>query len=128
MYRTNYGIGHSMKEILDSQQGDPILFPAPKGHQGLFEFMAESRHAQLSVNLAMLGSISILVSHHMYAMPPYPYIATDYMTVLGLFTHHMWIGGLFIVGAGAHAGIAMVRDYDPAKHIDNVLDLSLIHI
>ena len=122
MYRTNYGIGHSMKEILDSQQGDPILFPAPKGHQGLFEFMAESRHAQLSVNLAMLGSISILVSHHMYAMPPYPYIATDYMTVLGLFTHHMWIGGLFIVGAGAHAGIAMVRDYDPAKHIDNVLD------
>jgi len=29
MYRTNYGIGHSMKEILDSQQGDPILFPAP---------------------------------------------------------------------------------------------------
>ena len=58
----------------------------------------------------------------MYAMPPYPYIATDYMTVLGLFTHHMWIGGLFIVGAGAHAGIAMVRDYDPAKHIDNVLD------
>jgi len=122
MYRTNYGIGHSMKEILDSQQGDPILFPAPKGHQGLFEFMAESRHAQLAVNLAMLGSISILVSHHMYAMPPYPYIATDYMTVLGLFTHHMWIGGLFIVGAGAHAGIAMVRDYDPAKHIDNVLD------
>jgi len=122
MYRTNYGIGHSMKEILDSQQGDPILFPAPKGHQGLFEFMAESRHAQLAVNLAMLGSISILVSHHMYAMPPYPYIATAYMTVLGLFTHHMWIGGLFIVGAGAHAGIAMVRDYDPAKHIDNVLD------
>ena len=53
MYRTNYGIGHSMKEILDSQQGDPILFPAPKGHQGLFEFMAESRHAQLAVNLAI---------------------------------------------------------------------------
>ena len=74
MYRTNYGIGHSMKEILDSQQGDPILFPAPKGHQGLFEFMAESRHAQLSVNLAMLGSLSILISHHMYSMPPYPYI------------------------------------------------------
>ena len=122
MYRTNYGIGHSMKEILDAHQGDPILFPAPKGHQGLFEFMAESRHAQLSVNLAMLGSLSIIISHHMYAMPPYPYIAIDYMTVLGLFTHHMWIGALFIVGAGAHAAIAMVRDYDPAKNIDNVLD------
>ncbi len=122
MYRTNYGIGHSMKEIMDSQQGDPLLFPAPKGHQGLFEFMAESRHAQLSVNLAMLGSLSIIISHHMYAMPPYPYMAIDYMTVLGCFTHHMWIGALFIVGAGAHAAIAMVRDYDPAKNIDNVLD------
>ena len=52
MYRTNYGIGHSMKEILEAHQGDPILFPAPKGHQGLFEFMAESRHAQLAVNLS----------------------------------------------------------------------------
>ena len=122
MYRTNYGIGHSMKEILDAQTGDPLLFPAPKGHQGLFEFMAESRHAQLSVNLAMLGSLSIIISHHMYAMPPYPYMAIDYMTVLGCFTHHMWIGALFIVGAGAHAAIAMVRDYDPAKNIDNVLD------
>ena len=47
-------------------------------------------------------------------------MAIDYMTVLGCFTHHMWIGALFIVGAGAHAAIAMVRDYDPAKNIDNV--------
>jgi photosystem I P700 chlorophyll a apoprotein A1 len=35
----------------------------------------------------MLGSLSIVVAHHMYAMPPYPYIATDYATQLSLFTH-----------------------------------------
>jgi len=122
LYRTNYGIGHSLKEILDNAKGDPILFPAPKGHQGIFEFLAKSRHAQLGLNLAAIGSLSILISHHMYSMPPYPYLATDYPTVLGLFTHHMWIGGLFICGAAAHAGIAMVRDYDPAENIDNVLD------
>jgi photosystem I P700 chlorophyll a apoprotein A1 len=46
-----------------------------------------------------------MVAHHMYAMPPYPYIATDYATQLGLFTHHMWIGGFLICGAGAHAAI-----------------------
>ena len=34
----------------------------------------------------------------------------------------MWIGGFLIVGASAHAAIAMIRDYDPAKHVDNVLD------
>ena len=58
----------------------------------------------------------------MYSMPPYPYIAMDYPTQLGLFTHHMWIGGFLIVGAGAHAAIFMVRDYDPGTHIDNLLD------
>jgi photosystem I P700 chlorophyll a apoprotein A1 len=122
LYRTMFGIGHSLKEILDNHTGDPILFPAPNGHKGIYEFLANSWHAQLGLNLAMLGSITIIISHHMYAMPPYPYLSTDYMTVLGLFTHHMWIGALFIVGGAAHSAIAMVRDYDPATHIDNVLD------
>ena len=122
MYRTNWGIGHSIKEIHEGQKGDPLLFPAPNGHDGLYEFMTTSWHAQLAVNLAIGGSVSIIVAQHMYAMPPYPYIAIDYPTQIGLFTHHMWIGGFLIVGAGAHAAIAMVRDYDPAKHIDNVLD------
>ena len=122
LYRTMFGIGHSLKEILDNHAGDPILFPAPNGHKGIYEFLANSWHAQLGLNLAMIGSLSIIISHHMYAMPPYPYLSTDYMTVLGLFTHHMWIGALFIVGGAAHSAIAMVRDYDPATHIDNVLD------
>jgi photosystem I P700 chlorophyll a apoprotein A1 len=122
MYRTNWGIGHSIKEIHEGQKGDPLLFPAPNGHDGLYEFMTTSWHAQLAVNLAMLGSLSIIVAQHMYAMPPYAYMAVDYPTQIGLFTHHIWIGGFLIVGGAAHAAIAMVRDYDPAKHIDNVLD------
>ncbi|RNC88865.1 MAG: photosystem I core protein PsaA [Synechococcus sp. YX04-3] len=122
MYRTNWGIGHSIKEIHEGQKGDPLLFPAPNGHDGLYEFLTTSWHAQLGLNLAMLGSLSIIVAQHMYAMPPYAYMAVDYPTQIGLFTHHMWIGGFLIVGGAAHAAIAMVRDYDPAKHIDNVLD------
>ncbi|AII42391.1 phosphorylase [Synechococcus sp. KORDI-100] len=122
MYRTNWGIGHSIKEIHEGQKGDPLLFPAPNGHDGLYEFLTTSWHAQLGLNLAMLGSLSIIVAQHMYAMPPYAYMAIDYPTQIGLFTHHIWIGGFLIVGGAAHAAIAMVRDYDPAKHIDNVLD------
>ncbi|MCY3536389.1 MAG: photosystem I core protein PsaA, partial [Cyanobacteria bacterium MAG IRC3_bin_20] len=122
MYRTNFGIGHSIKEILEGHKGDPLLFPASRGHDGLYEFMTKSWHAQLAVNLALTGSISIVAAHHMYSMPPYPYLATDYATQLSLFTHHMWIGGFLVVGAGAHAAIAMVRDYDPAQNLDNVLD------
>ena len=122
MYRTNWGIGHSIKEIHEGQKGDPLLFPAPNGHDGLYEFLTTSWHAQLAVNLAMLGALSIIVAQHMYAMPPYAYMSIDYPTQIGLFTHHMWIGGFLIVGAAAHAAIAMIRDYDPAKHVDNVLD------
>nr|QCI04160.1 photosystem I P700 apoprotein A1 [Anotrichium furcellatum] len=123
MYRTNWGIGHSMKEILEAHKG-PFT---GEGHKGLYEILTTSWHAQLSINLAMMGSLSIIVAHHMYAMPPYPYIATDYATQLSLFTHHMWIGGFCIVGAGAHASIFMVRDYNPAQNYDNVLDRIIRH-
>jgi photosystem I P700 chlorophyll a apoprotein A1 len=125
MYRTNWGIGHSMKEILEAHR-DPLLIGGT-GHKGLYETLTTSWHAQLAINLAMMGSLSIIVAHHMYAMPPYPYIATDYPTQLSLFTHHMWIGGFLIVGAGAHGAIFMVRDYDPAKNVNNVLDRVIRH-
>jgi photosystem I P700 chlorophyll a apoprotein A1 len=78
MYRTNWGIGHSMKEILEAHKG-PFT---GEGHKGLYEILTTSWHAQLAINLAMMGSLSIIVAHHMYAMPPYPYIATDYATQL----------------------------------------------
>nr|UIR90951.1 photosystem I P700 chlorophyll A apoprotein A1 [Pterocladiella media] len=123
MYRTNWGIGHSMREILEAHKG-PFT---GEGHKGIYEILTSSWHAQLAINLAMMGSLSIIVAHHMYSMPPYPYIATDYPTQLSLFTHHMWIGGFCVVGAGAHASIFMVRDYNPAKNYNNVLDRVIRH-
>jgi len=123
MYRTNWSIGHSLKEILEGHKG-PFT---GEGHKGLYEILTTSWHAQLAINLAMVGSLSIIVAHHMYAMPPYGYLATDYATQLSLFTHHMWIGGFCVVGAGAHASIFMVRDYDPTQSYNNLLDRVLRH-
>jgi photosystem I P700 chlorophyll a apoprotein A1 len=123
MYRTNWGIGHSMKELLEAHKG-PFT---GEGHKGLYEILISSWHAQLAINLAMMGSVSIIVAHHMYAMPPYPYIATDYPTQLSIFTHHMWIGGFCVTGAAAHAGIFMVRDYNPAQNYNNLLDRVIRH-
>jgi len=122
-YRTNWGIGHSIKEILENHKG-PFT---GEGHKGLYENLTTSWHAQLGTNLAFLGSLTIIVAHHMYAMPPYPYLATDYATQLCIFTHHMWIGGFLIVGGAAHATIFMVRDYDPVVNRNNVLDRVLRH-
>nr|YP_009550154.1 PsaA [Tisochrysis lutea]YP_009873545.1 photosystem I P700 apoprotein A1 [Isochrysis galbana]AUM82462.1 PsaA [Tisochrysis lutea]QKW88428.1 photosystem I P700 apoprotein A1 [Isochrysis galbana] len=123
MYRTNWGIGHSMKEILEAHKG-PLT---GEGHKGLYEILTTSWHAQLAINLAMMGSLSIIVAHHMYAMPPYPYIGVDYPTQLSLFTHHMWIGGFCICGAAAHGAIFMVRDYSPVQSYNNLLDRVLRH-
>ncbi|KAL0903036.1 hypothetical protein M5K25_028274 [Dendrobium thyrsiflorum] len=114
MYRTNWAIGHGLKDILEA-------------HKGLYEILTTSWHSQLSMNLAMLGSLTIVVAHHMYSMPPYPYLAIDYGTQLSLFTHHMWIGGFLIVGAAAHAAIFMVRDYDPTTRYNDLLDRVLRH-
>ncbi len=122
-YRTNWGIGHSFKEVLEAHKG-PFT---GEGHKGMYEIFTTSWHCQLSWNLAWMGSLSILVAHHMYSMPPYPYIATDYPTQLSLFTHHVWIGGFLIVGAAAHAAIFMVRDYVPSQHVDNLLDRVIRH-
>ncbi|MFQ4137820.1 photosystem I core protein PsaA [Nodosilinea sp. PGN35] len=122
-YRTNWGIGHSFKEVLEAHKG-PFT---GEGHKGMYEIFTTSWHAQLSWNLAWVGSLSIIVAQHMYSMPPYPYLATDYPTQLSLFTHHMWIGGFLICGAAAHAAIFMVRDYEPSVHVNNNLDRVLRH-
>ena len=122
-YRTNWGIGHSIKDILTAHKG-PFTGEA---HKGLYEILTTSWHAQLAINLALFGSLSIIVAHHMLNMPPYPYLATDYATQLSLFTHHMWIGSFCILGAGAHAGIFMVRDYDPSNNFNNLLDRVIRH-
>ncbi|KAD6119215.1 hypothetical protein E3N88_10486 [Mikania micrantha] len=63
MYRTNWGIGHGLKDILEAHE-----------------------------------------AHHMYAIPPYPYLANDYCTQLSLFTHHIWIGPLHSILNPAWAG------------------------
>ncbi|KAF6988914.1 LOW QUALITY PROTEIN: hypothetical protein CFC21_006338 [Triticum aestivum] len=123
MYRTNWGIGHGLKDILEAHKG-PFT---GQGHKGFYEILTTSCYAQLSLNLAMLGSTTIVVAHHMYSMPPYPYLPTDYGTQLSLFTHHMWIGGFLIVGAATHAAIFMVGNYDPTTRYNDLLDRVLRH-
>jgi hypothetical protein len=57
--------------------------------------------------------------HVQYASPLF---SLDYATQLSPAYNHNWIGGFCIVGAGAHAAIFMVRDYDPTNNYNNLLD------
>ena len=130
MYRTNFGIGHSIKEMLNSKSG--LLGGSSEGqfnlpHQGLYDTLNNSLHFQLALALAALGTITSLVAQHMYALPPYAFMARDYTTQAALYTHHQYIAGFLLVGAFAHGAIFLVRDYDPVQNKGNVLDRVLQH-
>jgi photosystem I P700 chlorophyll a apoprotein A2 len=125
MYRTNFGIGHNMKEILDAHRPPGGRLGA--GHTGLFETITNSLHMQLGLALASLGVATSLTAQHMYALTPYAFLSKDFTTEAALYTHHQYIAGFLMVGAFAHGAIFFVRDYDPELNKDNVLARMLEH-
>jgi photosystem I P700 chlorophyll a apoprotein A2 len=125
MYRTNFGIGHSIEEILNAHK-------APSGglgdgHKGLYETVNNSLHFQLGLALAALGVITSLVAQHMYSLPPYAFLVQDHTTMAALYTHHQYIAGFIMTGAFAHGAIFFVRDYESDKNKGNVLYRILDH-
>ncbi|AFY68635.1 Photosystem I P700 chlorophyll a apoprotein A2 [Thalassoporum mexicanum PCC 7367] len=130
MYRTNFGIGHSMKEIMAAHNpppGTPFGGMLGEGHKGMYDTYNESLHFQLGWHLATLGVVTSLVAQHMYSMPPYAFMAKDYTTMSALYTHHQYIAGFLMAGAFAHGAIFLVRDYDPEANKNNVLARVLEH-
>ncbi|MGL5833380.1 MAG: photosystem I core protein PsaB [Waterburya sp.] len=125
MYRTNFGIGHSIKEILDTHR--PPQGGLGEGHRGIYDTLNNSLHFQLALALASLGTVTSLVAQHMYSLPSYAFIARDYTTQAALYTHHQYIAGFLMVGAFAHGAIFLVRDYDPEANKNNVLSRVLQH-
>ena len=130
MYRTNFNIGHSIKEILNAHrppEGTPFGGALGAGHRGLYDTINNSLHFQLGLALASLGVATSLVAQHMYSLPSYAFIAKDYTTQAALYTHHQYIAGFLMVGAFAHGAIFFIRDYDPEANKDNVLARMLEH-
>ena len=125
MYRTNFGIGHSIKEILETHK--PPQGGLGEGHKGMYDTLNNSLHFQLALALASLGTVTSLVAQHMYSLPSYAFIARDYTTQAALYTHHQYIAGFLMVGAFAHGAIFLVRDYDPEANKNNVLSRVLQH-
>ncbi|MEM9271834.1 MAG: photosystem I core protein PsaB [Cyanobacteria bacterium P01_F01_bin.143] len=125
MYRTNFGIGHNIREILETHTA-----PSGKlgdGHNGMYDTLNNSLHFQLGLALASLGVVTSLVAQHMYSLPSYVFIAEDQTTQAALYVHHQYIAGFLMVGAFAHGAIFLVRDYDPVANENNVLARMLEH-
>jgi photosystem I P700 chlorophyll a apoprotein A2 len=125
MYRTNFGIGHSIEEILTAHRAPSGNLGS--GHKGLYDTINNSLHFQLGLALASLGTICSLVAQHMYSLPPYAFLVQDHTTMAALYTHHQYIAGFIMTGAFAHGAIFLVRDYDSEKNKGNVLFRILDH-
>ena len=123
-------MGHSIKDILATHrppEGTPFGGALGAGHKGLYDTLNNSLHFQLALALASLGVITSLVAQHMYALPPYAFMAKDFTTSAALYTHHQYIAGFIMVGAFAHGAIFLIRDYDPVANENNVLARVLDH-
>nr|YP_009340877.1 photosystem I P700 chlorophyll a apoprotein A2 [Palmophyllum crassum]BAW34824.1 photosystem I P700 chlorophyll a apoprotein A2 [Palmophyllum crassum] len=125
MYRTIFGIGHSMKEILEAHT--PPSGALGEAHKGLYDTLNNSLHMQLGLALASAGTICSLVAQHMYSLPAYAFLAQDFTTQAALYTHHQYIAGFMMTGAFAHGAIFFIRDYDPEQNKGNVLSRILDH-
>lgn len=125
MYKTNWGIGHNIKDILEAHK--PPSGKLGEGHKGLFNTINNSLHIQLGLALGSLGTITSLVAQHMYALPPYAFMSKSFTTEAALYTHHQYIAGFLMVGAFAHGAIFFIRDYNPEENKNNVLSRMLEH-
>jgi photosystem I P700 chlorophyll a apoprotein A2 len=125
IYRTNFGIGHNLCEILNAHC--PPSGGLGRGHVGLYETVNNSLHFQLGLALASVGTICSMVAQHIYSLPPYAFLAQDFTTQAALYTHHQYIAGFILCGAFAHGAIFFVRDYDPETNKGNVLARILAH-
>ena len=88
--------------FIDNKGGD---------NQLLYKYVVESIHLQLSLALASLGVVTSLVAQHMYRLPPYVFIGSDFTTTAALYVHHQYIAGFIMVGAFVHGAIFLVRDF-----------------
>lgn len=77
----------------------------------LIQYSLQGWHVQLSISLGMIGSLSI-ASGHSISISTYPYLYSCYSRSVSVFSHHMWIGGVLIVGSSAHSSIQVMKECD----------------
>ena len=94
-YRTNFGIGHSMREILEAHT--PPGGGLGAGHKGLFDTVNNSLHFQLGLALASVGVITSLVAQHACSLPAYAFLAQTLQlkqhfmhTTVHCWIHYVW--------------------------------------
>jgi photosystem I P700 chlorophyll a apoprotein A2 len=95
MYRTNFGIGHSMREILDAHT--PPANGLGNGHKGYTTLSIIHYFSAWSSVSFRYGTICSLVAQHVQ-LTTLCFLAQDFTTQASLYTHHQYIAGFILCG------------------------------
>jgi photosystem I P700 chlorophyll a apoprotein A1 len=72
-----------------------------------------SLNSLLSVGLGCSGIVCMLISYYCSLGLLYTYLSTDYIASFGIFTHHLFVAGILLVGGGSHATISLLNNTGP---------------
>lgn len=104
LYSSIYrALGHRLRDLSASQGSG--LYPIASFLQ------TRSLDLELSLSLIVVSQASAYTAQHMYSLSPYVYLSLDYVSVLALYSHHIWISSFCLVGAMVHGSLFLIKDY-----------------
>ena len=104
LYSSIYrALGHRLRDLSVSQGS---------GFYPIASFLQiRSLDLELSISLVAVSQASAYTAQHMYSLSPYVYLSLDYVSVLALYSHHIWISSFCLIGAMVHGSLFLIRDY-----------------
>lgn len=78
---------------------------------GVAQPLGRSLELELSTSLVLVSQASSFTSQHLYSLSPYVYLSSDYATIVALFSHHLWVASLCMLGGLVHATLFLIRGY-----------------
>ena len=87
----------------------------------LSPFVIGSLELELSLALAAVGQTTVLVAQHIYSLPAYVFLSSDFVTCTALYAHHFWIGGIFLMGSFVHGAVFLIKDFVVSRDSSDTL-------
>ena len=84
-------------------------------------------HTRLAAALLILSTLCSVASYLLPLNPAYPFLGVDYTSIISLYTHHCWIGGLLLIGASSHGSIFLVSELCSSSTRQSPPMVSLAH-
>jgi photosystem I P700 chlorophyll a apoprotein A1 len=84
-------------------------------------------HLKLAGSLLITSTLSFVHAYCTYLGSWYSFLSFDYLSLTGIYVHHMWIGGFLLIGAGAHFSIDIVTSQSSSVRTYKLFHYIIVH-